>query len=166
MKDTKRTQTYWKIYSILWLQESILLKSPYHLRESRHSMQSLSNYQWHFLKNNNKIKFIWKHKRPWIANTTLRKKNRTRGIRSLTADYTTKPQQSQTVSHWDKNRLRAREQNRAEEQTKTPSQLSQDKRGKTTQWRRHFFNKRCWENWILSVDTNKMRPFSDTIYKN
>ena len=47
----KITQKDGKIHCVLGLKESILLKWPYYPRQSTDSMQSLSNYQWHFSQN-------------------------------------------------------------------------------------------------------------------
>ena len=49
--DTHRWKGIGKINIVLELEESILLKLPYHPRQSKDSMQSLSNYQWQFLQN-------------------------------------------------------------------------------------------------------------------
>ena len=60
--------------------------------QSTDSMQSLSNYQWHFPQNQNKkSQFIWKHKRP-EAKAVLRKKNGAGEIDLSDSDYTTKLQ--------------------------------------------------------------------------
>ena len=47
MKEIK-DDTDGEIYHGLGVEESILSKSPYYLKQSTDSMQSLSNYQWHF----------------------------------------------------------------------------------------------------------------------
>ena len=50
-------------------------------KQSTDSMQSLSNYQWHFSElEQNVSQFVWKHKRPQIAKTILRKKKGAGGI--------------------------------------------------------------------------------------
>ena len=48
MKKLMMTQTDGKIYHVLGLEESILLKWLYHPKQSTDSVQSLSNYYWHF----------------------------------------------------------------------------------------------------------------------
>ena len=50
-KKLKMTQTDGDIYHVLGLEESILWKSLYYPKQSTGSMQSLSNYQWHFSQN-------------------------------------------------------------------------------------------------------------------
>ena len=80
------TQRDWKIYHILELEESILSKWLYYPRQSTDSMQSLSNYQWHFSYNWNKNfkirmetqktlniqsnlekeKWSWRNQAPWL----------------------------------------------------------------------------------------------------
>ena len=57
LKKSKMVQTDGKIYHVLGLEESILPKWLYYPRQSTDSMQSLSNYQWHFSQNQNK-KFL------------------------------------------------------------------------------------------------------------
>ena len=62
--------------------------------------------KWHFSQNQNKIlnKFVWKHKRPQIVNTVLRKKTRVGEIRlpDFRLDYETTV--IKTVWYWNKNR--------------------------------------------------------------
>ena len=50
-KKSKTTQTDGEIYHVPGLEESILWKWLYYPKQSTDSMQSLSNYQWHFTKN-------------------------------------------------------------------------------------------------------------------
>lgn len=49
-------------------------------KQSTDSVQSLSKFQWHFSWSQNNSKIVWKHIRPQIAKTTLRKKNEAEGI--------------------------------------------------------------------------------------
>ena len=49
--QNKTKQTDGEIYHVLGLEESILWKWVYYTNQSTDSMQSLSNYQWHFSQN-------------------------------------------------------------------------------------------------------------------
>ena len=50
-KKLKMIQIDGEIYHVLGWEESILWKWLYYTKQSTDSMQSLSNYQWHFLRN-------------------------------------------------------------------------------------------------------------------
>ena len=87
-------QTDGEIPHVLVLEGSILWKWLYYPKQSTDSMQSLSNYQWHFSQNHNK-KFYNLYgntkdpklpKQPWEIKMELEASG------SLTSDYTTKLQ--------------------------------------------------------------------------
>ena len=80
MKEIEEDTNRWieDTNDVLGLEEAVLLKWPYYPSQSIDSMQSLSNYQWHFSHNS---KFVWRHKRPLIDKGILWKKNRAREMR-------------------------------------------------------------------------------------
>ena len=99
------------------------------------------------------LKFVWRHKRPWIVKTVLRKKSKTARIRIPDFSVYYKAKIIKTVCYWYKNRNRdwwKRIYTSTIKPTYVWSINLQQKRQDYTMSERQS-NKWCWENWGAHV---------------
>ena len=105
--------------------------------------------------------FIWKHRRPRISKTVLRKKTGAGGINLPDFRLYDKATDIKTVWYWHRNKYRPAEQHRSLEINPcTYGYLIFDKGGKTIQQGKDsLFSTWCWEDWTTTCKRIKLGYF-------